>query len=241
MLSLNGIIEWKDASVPNPRLELIVGVDNLQNPWFLRKGLQLCRSVGVLPGRGGTGFLVSEGLIMTNWHVLRRSDWAAGEVIQFDYEQAENSVAANIVTFSLDSSSFFYSNEELDVAICGVKDNPGLSRGRVALREQGRVLADQRVNIIQHPGAGPQKIAIRDNGIKFFDDKIIQYWTDTEKGSSGSPLFDDKWRIIGLHYTSDRAPADGGVNERVSFNEGHRMSAILSAVEASHPEIMAVL
>jgi hypothetical protein len=239
MLSLNDIIDWKDSSVPDPKVEQVVGVDNFQDPWFLRKGLELSKAIGVIPGHKGTGFLIANSLIMTNWHVLRQPDWAAGDSIVFDFEQNEDGLSTTPDKIILDPDTFFYSNEALDVAVVAVQGTPGLTRGKVNLRSLGTVFEDCRVNIIQHPGAGFKKIAIRDNGIKFFDDNIIQYWTDTEKGSSGSPLFDDKWDIIGLHYRADNAPAPGV--GKIYFNEGHRITAIIKALEDDKPEIKTML
>ncbi|MER5327117.1 trypsin-like serine peptidase [Streptosporangium roseum] len=52
------------------------------------------------------------------------------------------------------------------------------------------------------------------------------YQTDTEPGSSGSPVFNDQWEIVALHHAGVPAPdhdAFGGV-----INEGVRVSRLLA-------------
>lgn len=34
-------------------------------------------------------------------------------------------------------------------------------------------------------------------------DRRLQYLVDTLEGSSGSPVFDTRWQVIGLHYAGD--------------------------------------
>ena len=48
------------------------------------------------------------------------------------------------------------------------------------------VQVDDRVYIIQHPHGGAKKIGMIHNVVRYVDDDVIRYWTDTESGSSGS-------------------------------------------------------
>ncbi len=47
------------------------------------------------------------------------------------------------------------------------------------------VAADDRVVIIQHPKGMHKKVALAHNLARFTNGEVIQYWTDTESGSSG--------------------------------------------------------
>ena len=67
----------------------------------------------------------------------------------------------------------------------------------------GRIIGDkipgEVVNIIQHPEGRPKEIVIYNNRvIKAYQDFLV-YETDTEPGSSGSPLLNKNWQLIGLH------------------------------------------
>ena len=57
------------------------------------------------------------------------------------------------------------------------------------------------VNIIQHAGGGPKQVSFNANVIVFVGDTRIQYLTDTLPGSSGSPVFDTNWNLVGLHHS----------------------------------------
>lgn len=61
---------------------------------------------------------------------------------------------------------------------------------------------DPYVNIIQHPRGRRKEIAIQDNKIKKYDQNTLYYTTDTEAGSSGSPVFNNQWQLIALHRAS---------------------------------------
>ena len=82
----------------------------------------------------------------------------------------------------------------------------------------------RRVNIIQHPGGRPQEITFRDNKLLAVRDDILQYLTDTEYGSSGSPILNDHFQLVGLH--SQRV-ADPRKPDRWYRNQGFRLSAIV--------------
>jgi endonuclease G, mitochondrial len=224
-LSKNGLINFKSDVLIDFRLEQVVGTNDFQHPWFLRAGWDRSRCVGVIPNMG-TCFLIAENVVMTNWHIFRRSEWAAGKLVVFEYEQGADGLTQNTTKCEVRPDELFYSYEPLDFAIVRVLGNPGKTRGFFDIRQEGNIALDTRVNIIQHPSAELKKIAIRNNGLKSFDEKRLQYWTDTEHGSSGSPLFNDSWDLIGLHYLSDEAPGSDG--SKVLFNVGHRISAIWS-------------
>jgi len=231
--SLNGL-SWQVAQVIDPRLEQIVGENDFQSPWFLRKGLERSKSVGLIPNQG-TAFLISTNLIMTNWHVFRRPDWAKDKYVIFDFEQEEDGLPLQSVKVKLNPEGFFYSNEELDYSVVMLSEPISNDRPFIDISFPGAGSLDSRVNIIQHPEAGFKKIAIRENGLKFKDEKILQYWTDTEHGSSGSPLFDDKWNIIGLHYKQDNATS--GDESKIYYNEGHVIEAIYNDLIVKNPGV----
>jgi endonuclease G len=85
------------------------------------------------------------------------------------------------------------------------------------------------VFIIQHPDGGPKMIGLSHNLVRHVDDDVLQYWTDTKAGSSGSPVFDNRWRVVGLHHRWVAAPEGEGVAYR---NQGRRIEPVLAGLQA---------
>ena len=56
------------------------------------------------------------------------------------------------------------------------------------------------VNVIQHPGGVLKMIAVRNNILTHRTSTKLLYETDTLKGSSGAPVFNDGWDIVALHH-----------------------------------------
>lgn len=57
-----------------------------------------------------------------------------------------------------------------------------------------------RVYIIGHPLGGELQLSLQDNILLDHQNPKIHYRTPTDAGSSGSPVFNDKWYLIGLHH-----------------------------------------
>jgi V8-like Glu-specific endopeptidase/pimeloyl-ACP methyl ester carboxylesterase len=80
----------------------------------------------------------------------------------------------------------------------------------------------QRIYIIGHPAGGIIQYSIHDNVLLDHKDPLIHYRTPTAEGSSGSPVFDQQWHLIGLHRAGSRVmarlngePGDYEANEGV--------------------------
>ena len=69
----------------------------------------------------GTGFMVSPILLITNQHVLESKENCRKTLIQFNYEDDENFLPKNDVTFMLDPDLFFHNTTALDLALVAVK------------------------------------------------------------------------------------------------------------------------
>jgi endonuclease G, mitochondrial len=74
------------------------------------------------------------------------------------------------------------------------------------LGAEGKIIVRDPVNIVQHPKGELKQIAIRNNTLLDLPedpglDKLAHYETDTEQGSSGSPVFNDQWEVIALHHS----------------------------------------
>ncbi|MFN5557818.1 MAG: DNA/RNA non-specific endonuclease [Chryseotalea sp.] len=158
----------------------------------------------------GTGFLVAPNILITNHHVFPTKDYADGCVANFLHEKDSDNRILNGLTFKLRPDIFFYSFEDLDYALVYVQeesitDNKELKEfGFLPLiATRGKIIEGSPINIIQHPLGGHKKYAYEQNVITNINDEvgIIEYTTDTQVASSGSPCLNDAWEVAALHYT----------------------------------------
>lgn len=240
-----GLVE-PTQSDPNG-FERIIGTSDLLAINFLDRGRRsadaVCRIK--LPMDGGhaygTGFLIAPRLLMTNNHVLASASEAAQAEAQFGYEHDLDGVLRDPVGFNLDPNALFVTSPELDVTLVAVTPlaDTGAPLDRYGwlplIPVSGKVVDGEWVSIIQHPAGEPKQIAIHASEIlKIAESEpggalsnFVHYSTDTEPGSSGSPVFNDQWQVVALHHKGVPAPrqsADAPI-EWIA-NEGVRISAI---------------
>ena len=118
-----------------------------------------------------------------------------------------------------------------------------------------RLEQDQRVAIIQHPGGFLKKISMQNNFVADADDRLVQYYTSTQAGSSGSPVFDDDFAVVAIHHSAvhdqdwhgggrlhppSAQPSDPKQLEELQWrNQGTSMIAIRDKLQAQAPELLA--
>jgi hypothetical protein len=95
----------------------------------------------------------------------------------------------------------------------------------VNLSKRAEPTVNDFVSIIQHPQGGPKKIAFTDNKVSAVFDDLVQYSTDTEPGSSGSPVFNQDWEIVGLHHRGGGLAGPDG--KKYFTNEAIQIGAVV--------------
>lgn len=95
--------------------------------------------------------------------------------------------------------------------------------GYIPLQDGFVVAIDQHLNIIQHPKGRRKEVALQENRISNIYLNHMRYTTDTEPGSSGSPVFDNAWEIIALHHAAGKKENGVWVS-----NQGVRIDKIVA-------------
>ncbi|MGD9682777.1 MAG: serine protease [Candidatus Obscuribacterales bacterium] len=206
--------------------EKIVGVNNLYRIAWLKRALELARPVARIrtPEGYGTGWLIAQDLLITNNHVLNSEAVAAASIAEFNFETDWNDRPLPVQRHQIDSS-VFRTNKDLDYTIVRVKDTPGAFFGFVDLSFVKFPEVNDYVSIIQHPEGRAKEIALTDNKVSDVFGSLLQYTTDTQPGSSGSPVFDQNWNIVGLHHKGGNLI---GADGREHFiNEAVLMTSII--------------
>jgi V8-like Glu-specific endopeptidase len=84
--------------------------------------------------------------------------------------------------------------------------------------------------------AQPQ-FSLQDNILLDYDQRVLHYRSPTEAGSSGSPVFDNNWRLIGLHHSGGiRMPQLNNAGGTYAANEGITFDAIRRGLATQPPE-----
>lgn len=158
----------------------------------------------------GTGFLIKPDLMITNNHVLPSKDVADRSVVYFDYQSNIDGKYVSHTQCFLDTN-IFYTDPNIDLSIVKVILPDSFSREPLTLSDEP-VRRNDRVSIIQHPEGARKQVALHRNFVLYADNNVLQYMTDTLPGSSGSPIFDIRWHVVGVH-------SRGGSSHQVGRNQ----------------------
>lgn len=242
--------------------EQIIGTDDTVDIGFLAGGVEVGRAVAlilvpryqggqpVMAGGApwvskGTAWLIAPNYAITNHHVVnaRRQDeadadlsdlglQAAGATLRFDFDDPEaDGLRVRATRLAAFSKRLDYALVELAERPAG-RPTPRIAPSAVVLDATSRMT----VNIVQHPRGEAKRVALRNNLVSAADAETIRYMADTDRGSSGSPVCDDRWRVVALHRAARYVShvQFQGKDEAV-VNFGSQIQAILADIRAACP------
>jgi V8-like Glu-specific endopeptidase len=231
-------------------LERVLGPDRYQSFTWYRNGLARCRAVArIQTGNDdgiGTGFLVAgrdlhkalpELVLVTNSHVVPEAIRPEDAVVVFhglDDDPGEANRFGVVRQWWSDPSE----PPGLDCTILELDGYPAAVEPIPPARALPRKpLENRRAYVIGHPrGLAQPQFSLQDNILLDYDDRVLHYRSPTESGSSGSPVFDNEWKLIGVHHAGGfdllRLNNAGGT---YAANEGIILTAVKERLRTSPP------
>jgi hypothetical protein len=200
---------------------------------------------------GAEGKTTASGLSATADDVVLRFDYkrlAGGGVINpgVEYRLAEDWLTTLSPPSKADlkgANGALPTEDELDFVLIQLKEPAGdepvggrgepgaVTRGFIEMPTAAHEFAPHSpLFILQHPEGTPMKVgldteaivAVNANGTR------VLYRTNTEPGSSGSPCFDENWKLVALHHSGD--PNFDAINPP-EHNRGIPIAAIRQLLE----------
>ncbi|MFF9012786.1 trypsin-like peptidase domain-containing protein [Streptomyces sp. NPDC014870] len=198
----------------------------------------------------GTGWLIAPELLITNHHVVNARTRSPGVLLRVADDDLQLQVrnsrsrfdygADEAETVEATAAALVAWDEGLDFAL--MRLSPGLPPRPVLRVATAPLLLTGSepvaVNIIQHPGGQPKRVALRNNLVFEADERDLRYFTDTRSGSSGSPVFTDDWTVVALHRGTRRVEEVHYQGRTTAFvNVGTQLSRILAHLKEKAPEL----
>ncbi|MBR1030332.1 trypsin-like peptidase domain-containing protein [Bradyrhizobium liaoningense] len=197
-------------------VERVLGKSDLLSTTFLERGVAAARAVvRISVRRNGhmviaTGFLVSPRLLMTAAHVIPTAEDAALAYAEFDYQDGPDGLLLPITRVPCAVDRFFFADARLDVAVVALHEDAGRHFGWLRLgASESKALVGEYLSTVGHPMGGPKQIALRELPIIDVGDPFFWCTSQTVPGSSGAPLFNDQWELVGMQHASSWS-ADAG-------------------------------
>lgn len=238
------------ALEPAVQYEAVFGTDRFDSLENYRRGLERCACVARI-GRSadtgeGTGFLIDAAalgfrrvtgpVLVTNAHVMSR-DPAERQKGAMDPAEAIVTFSARpgiapTAEFTVTELLFTSPRDQLDATI--VRLTPELGELEALPLAPVLPVRDSKalVRAIGHPSGRGLSFSV--NELLDHETPRVHYRTATEGGSSGSPVFNQEWRLIALHHLGGHSMSrlNGAVGQ-YEANEGIWIGAIRQAVDNS--------
>jgi V8-like Glu-specific endopeptidase len=248
--NINQLVLEKVADDPEYRTSLGGYFEDYQ--WFVN-AVKRGRGVGSVYDGGdehrATGFLVrgvdlseslsGQVLFMTNAHVISVDERDAEftrtvapdeAIIKFDPDRKDEGIRVTDIVWT----SYV---DELDVTIVRLEGAPPGTEPFPIAKDLPDPNAEkkERVYIIGHPIGRPTlSYSMNDNEYIGHSDQYIYYRTRTSKRSSGSPVFNSKWELIGVHHYGLREVRLAGSEDlSLRANEGTSIQAVRSLINST--------
>ena len=188
---------------------------------MFNKAKAVCKLI--LNGSGAcTGWLLGcEGNVMTNNHCIGNASTARNTDFLFNFQANNCSGGGNATTDQVASSAtLIKTSGAVDATFVKLPVNPTDKYGYLSLRSEA-ARTGERIYIPQHPGGRRKEIAVKEeNGFgriaRTNGRRDVEYNTDTEGGSSGSPVLDFRTNlVVSIHNTGGCPNGSTGGNTRL--------------------------
>lgn len=211
--------ETLDIEVDGRQLEKLMNpaVSTLVDVSFLEIGLTRARAVGKVENElrrsNGSGFMIEGGWLITNHHVVATPEEAVSARLVLNYQLTVDNNPMPPRYYQLDpNNSGFHTSEKNDWTAIRIKGPLDDGESTIRLAPVSVAIKD-RVNVIQHPGGSYKKIAWNASPVVAIGKGRIQYTTDTDEGSSGSPVFDRHWNVVAVHHAGGNLKLIGSTRD----------------------------
>jgi Trypsin-like peptidase domain len=207
----------------------------------------------------GTGFLIADDLLITNWHVVKNG--VTGAVARFDHSilTTSGNGGGRPVPFAQDWLVAHSAHEPVpvetapagppagtwDFAVVRLAEGVGAQgigpdpdagdadrRGCYPLDGSPYIFDEaEPILIVGHPEGRPVQLSYASPAqVKETQShNRVRYQTNTEGGSSGSPVFNRDWRVVALHHASGPTSIPGEFHlQHGEFNQGVPISGIVA-------------
>lgn len=241
------------------QLQAVLGKAGAKTYSWWRAGVDRARSVVAirrkLGGRHGTGFVVRAGdlglapadelLVLTNFHVVNEHGVYPGLVprdAEVVFEAVEGTPVCAVQALVWSSPA-----ERLDASLLRLEPACTFAPPMPLATELPPWPAEpaSRVYIVGHPGGRELSISFQDNELLGHEGPPhgkpgtegvcrVHYCAPTEKGNSGSPVFDDaRWEVIALHHSGGKfgMPQLNSEPGTYAANEGISIRSIAEAIK----------
>jgi hypothetical protein len=201
---------------------------------LLERAPAVCRLVVDVHGQGmhGSGFRIGPDLLLTNWHVLHGEDGTPATAVtaEFGYEDDGKGGALAPTPVPCDVGSIVAEQAD-DWGVIKASQPLNDAWPIVKLSEAVDPVRNAPAYIVQHPGGDRKRLGFVRNQVSAFDDRVVHYLTDTQQGSSGSPVFDANGKLIGLHHAGGTPQVVVG-KPPMAKNEGIRIPRVVAGLQA---------
>ena len=248
----------KDDDANSIKYEKVFGAESFRTYKWYMIGADRCKAIariGTDSEKGfGTGFLLKgsdfneklgdELVLLTNAHVISNDPNERGVLRPDDVVvifEILNELQGSKEEFRVSEIIWNSPKEKLDATLLRFRPED-----LIRLKEFTKSITffpvskhlpivedNQRVYVIGHPSGGTLQLSFVDNMLLDHEDPRIHYRTPTTGGSSGSPVFNEKWDLIGLHHAgSENMPKLHGEGT-YKANEGMWIQSVIRKVNES--------
>jgi Trypsin-like peptidase domain len=187
---------------------------------------------GQLKSFVGTGWIFGPArkVILTNHHVFPLPAAAKTASLEFEYQRdlLRNTTSKGYTT-RLDPDQVFFTSPTmkfggLDYALVALREQAPPELGFLDFSPDQTAELASLVYVVQHPGGDPKAYVVNHNRKINLSDNYLTYSSDTRGGSSGSPLFDETLKLIGIHHIGNFQVEING--QKLFTNLGSRLEVV---------------